>query len=162
MKGLIILKHLIIVLPQNYGNKIRVEFNVSCLKQDKITYNHGTIVNIYIVYEISKNCNISSYPTFENCFFEAVSLTKYTNIDQYKYSGYNTDFSRNDEFSFGDGYGKKVILLGADTGSSRHATNKTQSILIFGDDFTQGLAGTIIYVEKLYSINFTEKELQWR
>ena len=29
-----------------YGNKTRVEFNGSCLKQDKATYNHGTIVNI--------------------------------------------------------------------------------------------------------------------
>ena len=31
-----------------YGTIIRVEFNGSCLKQDKVTYNHGTIVNIYI------------------------------------------------------------------------------------------------------------------
>ena len=27
-------------------NKIKVKFNGSCLKQDKITYTHGTIVNI--------------------------------------------------------------------------------------------------------------------
>ena len=32
-----------------------VEFNRTCLNQDKATYNHGTIVSIYIVYEISKN-----------------------------------------------------------------------------------------------------------
>ena len=51
-----------------YGTKTRVEFNGSCLKQDKVTYNHGTIVNIYIVYAISKTHNISSYPTLENCF----------------------------------------------------------------------------------------------
>ena len=38
-----------------YGTKTRVEFDGSCLKQDKVTYNHETIVNIYIVYEISKN-----------------------------------------------------------------------------------------------------------
>ena len=31
-----------------YGTKIRVEFNGSCLKQDKITYTHGKIVNIYM------------------------------------------------------------------------------------------------------------------
>ena len=42
-------------------NKIRVEFKRSCLKQDKITYTHGKVVNIYIVYEIIKNFNISSY-----------------------------------------------------------------------------------------------------
>ena len=36
----------------------------------------------------SKNYNISSYSTLENCFFKAVSLTKNVDIDQYKYSGY--------------------------------------------------------------------------
>ena len=51
-----------------FGTKTRAEFNVSCLKQGKITYDHGKIVNIYIVYEISKKFNISSYPTLENCF----------------------------------------------------------------------------------------------
>ena len=37
-----------------YGTKTRIEFNGSCLKQEKVTHNHGTIVNIYIVYKISK------------------------------------------------------------------------------------------------------------
>ena len=46
----------------HYGTKTRVKFNRSCLKQDKSTYSHGTIVNIYIVYKLSKNYNISSYP----------------------------------------------------------------------------------------------------
>ena len=46
-----------------YGTKTRVEFSGSCLKQDKVTYTHGTIVNIYIVYEISKHYSISIYPT---------------------------------------------------------------------------------------------------
>ena len=36
-----------------YGTKTRVEFNGSCLKQDSVTFNHGKVVNIYIVYEIS-------------------------------------------------------------------------------------------------------------
>ena len=53
-----------------------------------------TIVNIYIVYEINKNYNISGYPALENCLFEAVSLTKYDDIDQYKYSGYVIGFDR--------------------------------------------------------------------
>ena len=37
---------------------------------------------------ISKNYNISSYPTLQNCLFGAVSLTKNVDIDQYKYYGY--------------------------------------------------------------------------
>ena len=67
-----------------YGTKTKVEFNGSCLKQDKVTLNHGAIVNVYIVYEISKNCSISSYPTLGKCLFGAVSLTKNDDIDQYK------------------------------------------------------------------------------
>ena len=50
-----------------YGAKTRVEFNGSCLKQDSVTFNHGKVVKIYIVYEISKNINISDYLTLENC-----------------------------------------------------------------------------------------------
>ena len=64
-----------------YGTKTRVEFNGSCLKQDKVTYSHGTIVNIYIVYKISKNNSISTYPTLENCLFGALNLTKNAVID---------------------------------------------------------------------------------
>ena len=65
-----------------YSTKTRVEFNGSCLKQDKATHDPRAIVNINIVYEISKNYNISSYPTLEHCLFVAVSLTKNADIDQ--------------------------------------------------------------------------------
>ena len=33
-----------------HASKIRVKFTRSCLKQDKIIFNHGKIVNVYIVY----------------------------------------------------------------------------------------------------------------
>ena len=88
-------------LLDHVNTKIRVKFSGRCLNQDKATHNHGTIVNIYIVYEISKNCNISSYPTSENCLFGAVTLTKHVDIYQYKYSGYGIGFDRKGEFSFG-------------------------------------------------------------
>ena len=52
-----------------YGTEIKINDNRICLKQDKITYTHGKIVNIYIVYEISKSINISDYPTLEKCLF---------------------------------------------------------------------------------------------
>ena len=45
-----------------FGIKTRPEFSGSCLKQDKVTYNHGKVVHIYIVYEISRNYDIGSYP----------------------------------------------------------------------------------------------------
>ena len=59
----------------HYGTTARVKFSGGCLKQEKARYNHGTTVNIYIVYEISKNYNISRYPSLENCLFGVVSLT---------------------------------------------------------------------------------------
>ena len=34
------------------GVKTRAKFDGSCLKQDKMTFTHGNIVNIYIAYEI--------------------------------------------------------------------------------------------------------------
>ena len=40
--------------------------------------------------------------------------------------------------------------------SSSHANNKKNNILVLGKDFAQGINGTTIYAEKLYSINFTE------
>ena len=134
----------------NYlGSKIRVNFKGSFLKQDKATY----IVNIYIVYEISKNHNISTYPTFIKCLFGAVNLTKNADIDQCRYCVNGIGFDRHGEFSFGSrGFGRNVIIFGVDLSSSVHANN----ILVLGKDFIQGINGTTIYAEKLYSINFTE------
>ena len=57
------------------------------MKQHEITFNHGKIVNIYIVYEISRNINVSDYPTLENCLIGAVTLPKNPDIEKYKYSG---------------------------------------------------------------------------
>ena len=148
-----------------YDSKQRVEFNGNCLKQDKVTYNLGTIVNIYIVYEISKNYNISSYPTLENCLFGAVSLTKHADIDQYKYSGYGIGFDRKAEFSFGNGFdngfGRNCIIFGVDMSSSVHVDNKKKKFLILGKGPTQRLAGTILTAEKLYLINFTENNKEF-
>ena len=37
-----------------YGTKTRVKFTGSCLKQPQISYTHGKVVNIYIVYELGQ------------------------------------------------------------------------------------------------------------
>ena len=36
------------LIPESsfYGSKTRIEFNGSCLKQNKVTHNHESIVNI--------------------------------------------------------------------------------------------------------------------
>ena len=139
--------------------KIRVKFRGSCLKQDKGTYNPRTIVtivNIYIVFEISKNYNISSYPTLENCLFGAVILTKNADMHQYKYSGYGIGFDRKGELTFGNGYGRNVIVFGVNLTNSSNPNNKINNALILGKDFIKEINGTKLYTEKMCSTNFTE------
>ena len=72
----------------HYGTKTRVEFNGSCLKQDKITYTHGKIVKIYIVYELTGSDSDGNDPTVKNSLFGSVTLIKNADIDKYGYSGY--------------------------------------------------------------------------
>ena len=57
-----------------YGTKTRVKFTGSCLKQPKISYTNGKVVNIYNA-----------------------------DIDKYGYSGYETGFDRKSTFSFPPG-----------------------------------------------------------
>ena len=90
--------HIITPKLNYYGTKTRVEFSESCIRQNKITYDYRKIVNIYIVYEISKNYNITHYPTLENWLFRAVSLNKNADIDKYKYSGHGIGFDRHGFF----------------------------------------------------------------
>ena len=114
------------------------------MKKDKVTFNHGKIGNIYIVYEISKNINISDYPTLENCFLGAVSLTKNTDIDRYEYSGYGIAFDRHGSFSFpGTGLGRNVIMFRVDMSSSTNTDNRKKDILILGKGPAQGLEHTL-------------------
>ena len=50
------------------AHKIRVKFTGSCLKQDKITYTHKKIVNIYIVYELGASSSSKSDPAIKKMF----------------------------------------------------------------------------------------------
>ena len=106
------------------GTTARVRFNGDCLKQEKITFNHGKTVNIYIVYEIERSVNISSYPTLENCLFGAVKLAKHVDVDLCKYSGYGIGFDRKGFYSVGDEVGRNVIIFGVVMSSSSHIDNK--------------------------------------
>ena len=111
----------------NYvGNKIRVKFTGSCLKQSsKVSYTHKTIVNIYIAYELDASSSHNNDPTLKNCLFGAVTLTKNTDIDKCGYSGYGIGFDRRSTFSFpGTGFGQNVLIFGVDMSSSSHIDNK--------------------------------------
>ena len=118
---------------------MRIKFNKGCLKQGKILFNHGKVVNIYTVFEIDRSVKISSYPTLENALLGAVKLTKHVDIDLYKDSGYGIGLDRKGFFFTGDEVGKNVIISGVDMSPSSHIDNKKKYFLILSKDPTQGL-----------------------
>ena len=77
-----------------YGTKTGVKFTGSCLKQTKISYTHGKVVNIYIVCELGASSSHNNDTTLKNCLFGAVTLTKNVDIDKYGYSGYGIGFDK--------------------------------------------------------------------
>ena len=138
-----------------YAAKLRIKFTGSCLKQNKVIFNHRKVVNIYIVYELGASGSNKSDPAIKNCLFSAVTLTKDRNIDKYGYSGSGIGFDRRSAFSFpGGGFGQNVLIFGVDMSFSAHIDNKKKDILILGKGPTQGLEHTLT-AEKMYSINFT-------
>ena len=143
-----------------YDYNIRLTFNGSILRQPKVSYTHGKVVNIYIIYELGASSSNVNDPTLKNCLFGAVTLTKNADIDKYGYFGYGIGFDRGSSFTFpGGGYGQNVLILGADMRSFAHIDNKKKDILVLGKGPTQGLEDTLS-AEKMYSISFTEKKLK--
>ena len=109
-----------------YSTKTRVNFFGSCLKQPKISYTHGKVVNIYIVYELGASSSHDDDPTLKNYLFGTITLTKNADID--KYSGYGIGFDIKTSFSFpGSGSGQNVLIFGADMSSSVHVDNKKKT-----------------------------------
>ena len=114
------------------------------------------MVNIYIVFELDE-IDIKTSPMLVKSLFGAVSLTKNADIDKYKYSWYGIGFDRGSAYSFGNGFGKNVIIIGVDMSSSAHVDNKGKDILILGKGPTQRLGEHLLTTEKMYSVNFTDQ-----
>ena len=83
-----------------YVTKTGVKFTGSCLKQPKISYTHGKVLNIDIVYELGASSSRNNDPTLKNCLFGAFTLTKNADIDKYGYSGYGIDLIEDQVFHF--------------------------------------------------------------
>ena len=148
----------------HYRSKTKVYFDRACLKQDKVTFNHGKIVNIYIVYKIIRITKINGNRnlTVQNASFGGVSLTKNADVNKYKYSGYGIAFDRTSSFSFpGGGNGQNVIIFGVDMNSCVHVDNKGKDILILGNDLTQGLDEHSLTADKMYLINFSKDNIKF-
>ena len=118
------------------------------------------MVNIYIVFVINLwPLNVGKDFLLANSLFGAVNLTTNPDPDKYKHSGYGTGFDARGSFSLNSGgFGKSLVIFGADMGSSAHIDNKKKDILILGKGPTDGLDNTALTAEKEYLINFTEQQ----
>ena len=106
------------------GAEIRLKFKGDSLRQNKVTYNYGKIVNIYIFYEISSTFTGRKSFTLKNSLFGAVKITQNADISKHNYSGYGIVFDSKGNFLHADGtYGVNVIIFGADLSSSARANN---------------------------------------
>ena len=105
--------------------KMFVKFDGSCLiKQDEFTFNKKA-VNICIAYDLDSNLN-----NFDPTLFGAIEITKNSDIDKYKYSGYGNGFDPKGIFQHPAGsFGNNAIIFGADMSSSTHSNNRVNNIL---------------------------------
>ena len=96
-----------------YDNaRIKLSFSGDLLKQDKITYSHGPIVNIYVVYRLAPRTNNSGV-TLENCLFGAVKLTNNADIDKYNILDMVLDLIQKDLFHIQvEDLAKMLLILG--------------------------------------------------
>ena len=56
----------------------------------------------------------------------------------------------------GNGFGRNCIIFGINITSSVDVDNKKKDIVIVVEEPTQGLDGTTLTFERIYSINFIE------
>ena len=83
--------------------------------------------------------------------FGGVKITKNTDVDKYKYSGYGIGFDGKGVFTHPTGsFGNNAIIFGVDMSLSVHIDNKEEYILIFGKGPTEGLGEDSLTAEKMY------------
>ena len=134
--------------------RIKLKFDESILRQ-KLSASLGLIANYYIVYRLNPRTN-SSNIVLENCLFGKIKMTKNDDNDKYEYQGHGIGFDLSGIFSHPHGGDdKNVIILGVNMANSKHANNKTKDVLVLGHGLMQKIDDTTIYVEKMYSPNFT-------
>ena len=113
--------------------RIRIEFKRSCLKQDKVTFNPNSLINLFLVYELNRwSKGLNADFTLKYCLFGDVKLVENDDPVKYCYSSEGTKFDSRSLFLFlGFDWGKNVIISGVDNSSFVHIDNK-KKVLVEG------------------------------
>ena len=128
-------------------------------EQNKVIIpNNNNVINIYCVYELRQvNIPLSIEFTISNALFDAMEVTKNANTSKYKYKGYGICFDKNGSFSEGSiNNGMNLLIFGVHESSLLHSNNKANNIYVMGKGFVQGINGTTLYAEKVYSQTLTQ------
>ena len=120
--------------------------------------NNSNIINIYLVYKLDPISSTRDTTfTIQNALFGAMEITKNADTSNYKYKGYGVCFDEGGSFSIGNiNNGRNVLIVGVDESSVIHSNNKANNIYVMGGGIVHGINDTTLYVEKIYSQNFTQ------
>ena len=90
------------------------------MKQDKASFTHKIVVNLYIIYELGTwSGDFNTKYKLGDCFLGAVKLTKNADPDKYRYIGYGIGFDARSLFSLPNGeWGKNIVIFGVGYSSS--------------------------------------------
>ena len=147
--------------------RMHVHLSGNHFQQNKVIIpNNNNAINIFCVYKLDPiaSSRDTSF-TIENALFGAMQITKNgTDNSENNYKGYGICFDERSQFGHTiteDGRahttnGRNVLIFGVDMRFSVHATNGANSIYVMGDELTQGIHDTTLYVEKNYWRNFTD------
>ena len=119
---------------------------------------NNIVSNIYCVYKLDLiSSSRDSTFTVQNALFGSIQITKNADTSKYKYEGYGICFDEGGSFDIGNiTNGKNVLIYGVHESSLTHANNKASNIFVMGNGFVQGINDMTLYVEKIYSQNFTQ------
>ena len=127
-------------------------------QQNKADMSNIIGFNIYCVYKLDPiSSSRDDTFTVQNALFGAMRITKNADTSKYKYEGYRICFDEGGSFSKENiSNCRNVLIFGVDESSLVHANNRANNIYVMGDLFVQGINGTTLYAEKIYSQNFTQ------
>ena len=127
-------------------------------QENKASILNNIGLNVYCVYKLDPMSSSRDHTlTVQNALFGAIEITKNADTSKYKYKGFDICFDKGGIFSKGNiSNGRNVLIFGVDESSLVHANNKANNIYVMGDLFVQGINGTTLYAEKIYSQNFTQ------
>ena len=141
--------------------RMHVHLSGNHFQQNKVIVpNNNNVINIYCVYQLDPiaSSRDTSY-TIQNALFGAMQITKNaTDYDKNNYKAYGICFDERSQFGHTiteNGLthttnGRNVLIFGVDMSFSAHATNRENHIYLMGDELTQGINDTTLYVEKNY------------